>query len=257
MRRRRVLEVAIEAGFPLALLLVIGIWSAQNPTFFFPPLTDILQTFKDNWLFAEVESFVLPSLFRLGVGFALCLVIGVLGGLVLGASTWLRRFTDPVTEFLRALPPPALIPFGIVVLGVGNEMKLFVIVLGSVWPILLNTVDGVRAVDPTMLNTTRVYGLPARARLFRVVLPAAMPQIFAGMRTALSLCLILVIVSELVASTDGLGYFVLSSQRRFAIEDMWSGILLLGLLGYVLNTALVLVERRVLRWHHGAHAGAS
>jgi ABC-type nitrate/sulfonate/bicarbonate transport system permease component len=84
-----------------------------------------------------------------------------------------------------------------------------------------------------------------------------MPQIFAGMRTALSLCLILVIVSELVASTDGLGYFVLSSQRRFAIEDMWSGILLLGLLGYVLNTALVLVERRVLRWHHGAHAGAS
>lgn len=255
--KRRHIEIGLEFGFPVLVLVLIGVWSSQNATFFFPPLTDILSTFRQNWLFDQFSTNVVPSLYRLGVGFTLCVIIGVGAGLLLGTHEWLRRFTDPVTEFLRALPPPALIPFGIVLLGVGNEMKLFVIVLGSVWPILLNTVDGVRGVDSTLIGTTKIYGIPARARLMRVVLPAASPQIFAGMRTALSLTLILVIVSELVASTDGIGYFVLSSQRRFAIEDMWSGILLLGILGYFLNTLLVLTENKVLRWHHASHEGTT
>jgi ABC-type nitrate/sulfonate/bicarbonate transport system permease component len=92
--------------------------------------------------------------------------------------------------------------------------------------------------------------------LLRVTLPAAAPQIFAGMRTALSLALILMVISEMVASTNGIGYFVLQSQRSFAIPEMWSGILLLGILGYVLNGLFLLVERRVLRWHRGARASA-
>jgi ABC-type nitrate/sulfonate/bicarbonate transport system permease component len=89
-----------------------------------------------------------------------------------------------------------------------------------------------------------------------VMLPAASPQIFAGMRTSLSLALILMVISEMVASTNGIGYFVLQSQRTFAIPEMWSGILLLGILGYTLNGAFVLIERRVLRWHRGARASA-
>ena len=88
------------------------------------------------------------------------------------------------------------------------------------------------------------------------MLPAASPQIFAGMRTSLSLALILMVISEMVASTNGIGYFVLQSQRTFAIPEMWSGILLLGILGYVLNAGFVLIENRVLRWHRGARASA-
>ena len=124
----------------------------------------------------------------------------------------------------------------------------------SIWPVLLNTIDGVTGIDPTLNDTARVYGVSGRQRLLRIVLPAASPQIFAGMRTSLSLALILMVISEMVASTNGIGYFVLQSQRTFAIPEMWSGILLLGILGYVLNAGFMLVERRVLRWHRGARA---
>jgi ABC-type nitrate/sulfonate/bicarbonate transport system permease component len=139
---------------------------------------------------------------------------------------------------------------------VGNSMKVFIIAFVCVWPILLNTIDGVRGIDPTLADTTRVYGVPSGDRVWRVMLPAASPQIFAGMRTSLSLALILMVISEMVASTNGIGYFVLQSQRTFAIPEMWSGILLLGILGYVLNGIFALIERRVLRWHRGARASA-
>jgi ABC-type nitrate/sulfonate/bicarbonate transport system permease component len=107
-----------------------------------------------------------------------------------------------------------------------------------------------------MRETAKSYGIKGRDRLQRIILPAASPQIFAGMRTSLSLALILLVISEMVASTNGIGFFVLQSQRSFAIPEMWSGILLLGLLGYLLNVVFVLIERRVLAWHRGARASA-
>jgi ABC-type nitrate/sulfonate/bicarbonate transport system permease component len=114
----------------------------------------------------------------------------------------------------------------------------------------------VSGVDPTLVDTGRVYRIPASDRLRHVVLPAAAPQIFAGMRTSLSLALILMVISEMVASSNGIGYFVLQSQRSFAIPEMWSGIILLGLLGYLFNAVFLLVERRTLAWHRGARAGS-
>ncbi|HEX4760897.1 MAG TPA: ABC transporter permease, partial [Thermoleophilaceae bacterium] len=188
--------------------------------------------------------------------FFIAAALGVLGGLLLGLSPRARRAAAPVVEFLRAIPPPALLPFAILVVGVGASMKIFVIAFVCVWPILLNTIDGVIGVDPTLRDTTRVYGISDRDRLWRVMLPAASPQIFAGLRTAVSLALILMVISEMVASTNGIGYFVLQSQRTFAIPEMWSGILLLGILGYVLNGVFVLLEKRLLRWHRGARASA-
>ena len=141
-------------------------------------------------------------------------------------------------------------------IGVGDSMKVFIIAFVCVWPILLNTIDGAAGIDPTLEDTTRVYGVAKRDNLLRVVLPAAGPQIFAGLRTAVSLALILMVISEMVASTNGIGYFILQSQRTFAIPEMWSGILLLGILGYALNGGFVMIERRVLRWHRGARASA-
>jgi ABC-type nitrate/sulfonate/bicarbonate transport system permease component len=175
---------------------------------------------------------------------------------LIGSSGTVRRLTDPVVEFLRALPPPVLIPVAIALVGIGASMKVFVIAAGCVWPILLNTVDGVRGLDPALGETARVYGVGGWQRLRGITLPAASPRIFAGMRTALSLALILMVISEMEASTNGIGFFVLQSQRSFAIPEMWSGILLLGILGYVVNLAFVVVERRVLAWHRGAQRSA-
>jgi ABC-type nitrate/sulfonate/bicarbonate transport system permease component len=199
-----------------------------------------------------VGSDVLPSLARLGAGYAIALVAGVAIGVPLGLSRTARRAASPIVEFLRSIPPPALLPPAIVVVGVGNSMKALIIAFVCVWPVLLNTIDGITGIDPTLNDTTRVYGVRGLDRLRRVVLPAAGPQIFAGMRTSLSLAVILMVISEMVASTNGIGFFVLQSQRSFAIPEMWSGILLLGILGYLLNLAFALVERRVLDWHRGA-----
>ena len=255
-RTKRVLGVVLELSVPILVLVAWGVWSAGSTTYYYPPLTDILETFRDTWVFERVGSDVVPSLLRMGAGYAIAVLAGVAVGLLLGLSRRSRRAAAPIIEFLRAIPPPALLPFAILVIGVGTSMKVFIIAFVCVWPILLNTLDGVGGVDPTLRDTTRVYGISKRDRVLRVMLPAAGPQIFAGMRTSLSLALILMVISEMVASTNGIGYFVLQSQRSFDMPEMWSGILLLGLLGYGLNAVFMIVERRVLRWHRGARASA-
>jgi ABC-type nitrate/sulfonate/bicarbonate transport system permease component len=255
-RRRRWLAAGLEVTVPILLLVAWGLWSAGSNNYYYPPLTDILSTFADTWLFERVGSDVVPSLMRMGFGYGIAVLVGIGLGLLLGQSPRARRAAAPIVEFLRAIPPPALLPFAILVIGVDDSMKVFIIAFVCLWPILLNTIDGVTGIDPTLRETTRMYGIEGRERLWRVMLPAASPQIFAGMRTSLSLALILMVISEMVASTNGIGYFVLQSQRTFALPEMWSGILLLGILGYALNGAFVLIERRVLRWHRGAHASA-
>jgi len=255
-RTQRLLGAGLEVTVPLVLLVIWGLWSANSEDYYYPPLTDILETFADTWLFERVGSDVVPSLERMFAGYAIAVVLAIGLGLAIGLSPRGRRASAPIVEFLRAIPPPALLPFAILVIGVGASMKIFIIAFVCLWPVLLNTVDGVMGVDPTLRETTRVYPTTTSDRITRVMLPAASPQIFAGMRTALSLALIMMVISEMVASTNGIGYFVLQSQRTFAIEEMWSGIILLGILGYVLNLGFVLVERRLLRWHRGARVSA-
>jgi ABC-type nitrate/sulfonate/bicarbonate transport system permease component len=255
-RRTRTLAIALEISVPIALVALWAAYSASSDTYYFPPLTKIATAFRETWLFDRVGSDVVPSLLRLGLGYLIASTVAVGLGLLLSLVGWLRRASDPVVQFLRAIPPPALLPFGILVMGVGDAMKVFIIAFVCLWPVLLNTMDGIGGIDHTLLDTARVYQISARDRILRVMLPAAGPQIFAGLRTSLSLSLILMVISEMVASTNGIGYFVLQSQRTFAIPEMWAGIVLLGILGYVLNLIFLLVERRVLRWHRGARASA-
>ncbi|MFI0367011.1 ABC transporter permease [Actinomadura sp. 1N219] len=257
MVNRRGVLLGIQIGAPVLVLLGWGLWSAGSMNIFYPPLTTILDVFQDTWLFERVGSDVVPSLANMLAGFALSIVIGVPLGILIGLRRTLRTALAPVIEFVRAIPPPALIPFGIVVLGVGTSMKVFIILMVGLFPVLMHTIDGVRGVDPGLLDSARAYRVGRRDRLVRVVLPAAAPQIFAGMRVSLSLSLILMVISEMVASTRGIGYFILESQRTFAIPEMWSGMVLLGILGYLFNLAFGTIERRALRWHHGARKGAS
>ncbi len=249
---RRVLGFLLELALPAALLTGYGLWAHRAGSLYFPPLDEIFRHFRELWLFDRVGSDLLPSLARMLSGYAASVVLGVGLGLLLGMSRPLRVAAEPVVEFLRALPAPALIPFSLLMFGAGNTSKVFVIVLGALWPVLLNTIDGVRGVDPQALDMARAHRIPRRARIARIILPGAGPRIFAGMRTSLAIAIILMVVSEMVASSNGLGYFVLEQQRSFAIPEMWTGIVLLGVLGFALNWAFLRVERRVLRWHRGA-----
>jgi len=250
--RSRLGDWALALVLPVLLLVGYDLWARGAGDFFFPPLSVIGSTFAEDWLFDRVPTDLLPSLGRMLAGYAISVVLGVAAGVLLGLSRTLATALEPVLQFLRALPPPALIPVSLLVFGAGDSAKVFLIVLGALWPVLLNTVDGVRGVDPTALDMARSYRIPARARLTRVVLPAALPRIFAGARTALSIAIILMVVSELVGAANGVGHTVQLAQRGFNIPEMWAGTVLLGLVGFAFNALFVAVERRVLRWHHGS-----
>jgi ABC-type nitrate/sulfonate/bicarbonate transport system permease component len=246
--------------FVLALpaLLVAAWWLASDGSrnVYWPPLRTIMRTFPDVWTGERLRQDLLPSVERLLGGYACAAVVGVALGTVIGSYRRVRAVCEPVLEFLRAIPPPVLIPVIMLFAGIGDTMKVVVIASGCVWPILLNTVEGVRAVDSVMSETARSYGITGVAKLRHVVLRAASPQIFAGLRQALSLGIILMVISEMFAASDGLGFTIVQFQRGFAIPDMWTGILVLGLLGFVLSVVFRLVERRVLAWYHGLRAAS-
>lgn len=140
--------------------------------------------------------------------------------------------------------------------GLDSTMRAAVIVSGCVWPVLLNTIEGVRAVDPVLADTCRVYRVRGRRRLTTLVLRSASPQIMTGLRQALSIAVILMVISEMFASSSGLGFAIVQFQRGFAIPEMWTGIVLLGLLGVALSLVFGQVEKRVLSWHRGLRATA-
>lgn len=235
-------------------LLLIGLWwvlTLGSTNVFVPTPPELAQTFVEVWIGPRFVQDVVPSVSRLIVGLAIAIVLGIALGALIGSFRTLREFTEPVLEFFRALPPPVLIPVMMLLIGINDTMKIVVIVSGSIWPILLNTIEGVRGIDSIALDTGRSYRILGSARLRHVVLPAALPKIFAGIRQALSIGIILMVVSEMFASTEGLGFTIVQFQRTFAIPEMWSGVLLLALIGLLLSTVFQLVERSALRWYFG------
>lgn len=256
-RRRRLAWLSLVRRLVLALalpvVLVAAWWVASEDAgnFFFPPLSDIVATFVPTWFEGRMTSDVLPSVGRLLGGYVLALVVGVGLGVAIGLSAGLRAYSEPVLEFFRAIPPPVMVPILMLFLGIGTPMRVFVIATGALWPILLNTVEGVRGIDEVLRDTSSVYRLRPATRLRTLVLRGASPQIVTGARQALSIAIILMVISEMFAARDGLGFTIVQFQRSFALPEMWTGIILLGLLGVALSLLFRAVEGPVLAWYHG------
>jgi sulfonate transport system permease protein len=238
------------------LVAVWWIWSASAGSTFYPPLDDILRRFRELWLFDRVGSDVWPTLRNMLVGYAIAAVAGIGLGVAIARVRVLRDATRPLVYFANSVPPIALIPIAIVLLGFGASTRVIVIAFSALFPTLLATVDGVRALDPVLEDVARVTRLRRRERFFSVILPSAGPQVFGGLRVSLQVAFIVMISSEMLGSTQGIGFLTIQAQQSFAITDMWAGMLLLGVLGCVANLLFLLVERRVLRWHHGMRAVA-
>jgi ABC-type nitrate/sulfonate/bicarbonate transport system permease component len=248
-------RAALVVALPAVLVAIWWVASAGSTDFYRPPLSTILTAFGDTWDWARFKADVFPSLARLAAGYALALVVGIGLGVVIGSNRGVRAFLEPVLEFLRAIPPPVLVPIFILLSGIGDRTKILVILSGCVWPILLNTVEGVRGRDEVLADTCRTYGIRGTLRLRHLVLRAASPQIVTGARQGLSIAIIVMVISEMIAANNGLGFTVLQFQRGFQIPAMWSGVLLLGLIGVVLALLFRLAERRALGWYHGQRAG--
>ncbi|MEV4062708.1 ABC transporter permease [Nonomuraea dietziae] len=217
---------------------------------YFPPPSTILARMREMAATEDVAADLVPSLARLAVGWALAAAAGVALGVLLGRSPLLAKLVEPMVHFGRSVPPAALLPVFLVFFKVGTPIQLAAIVYGVLWPVLVNSMDGARHVDTQYLDTAQVFHLPR----WRVVLAAAAPKIFAGLRLSVALALIMMVISELYASSEGIGHRMREAEGIVDIPAMWAGIVLLGVLGVVLNGLFLAVERRALRWHRGRTA---
>ena len=254
-RLYRSAKVGAEILVPVAILIGWQLWTVHMHSAKFPRLSTILVTFKKMWLFAQFNENVVPSLERIALGYGIAIAAGIAIGIPLGLSATARRWAMPHIEYWRAMPPPALLPISIVILhSIGNEQKVAFIAFFCMFPILLNTIDGVRGIDPTLVDTARSYGLGPLERIRRIVVPGATPQIAAGMRNSLALAVIMMVLAEYFSSTSGVGYVLLISKNTFQLAPMWAAIVLIGVLGYLLNLLFLLAERHFLAWHRGFRA---
>jgi ABC-type nitrate/sulfonate/bicarbonate transport system permease component len=239
----------------VVFVAALGVWEAwarSTGSFLIPPASTVVEAAWEVWPTTDFLTTVSASLKRLAAGYVIGAGIGIALGLVMGASRGTRRTLEPFVEFARAMPAIAIVPAAIVLLGLGDAMRITVISFGVCFPVLVNTVEGVRAVSPEARDSASMLRVGAAERIFRIYLPAALPSIVAGLRVALSIGLVMLVISEFVGEGDGLGRYILFQQSQFNVPEVYSGILFLGLLGYVLNQLFLIAERRVLSWHYGA-----
>ncbi|WP_224786043.1 ABC transporter permease [Microbacterium caowuchunii] len=243
----------ILTALALPVVIVVFWWIATldetNP--FVPKPGQIVQDFVNVWAGPLLVEQVLPSLYRFGIGLGGAIAAGIVLGLLIGGSRVAAKLTGPLFEFVRAVPPPVLLPVLLLIMGIDDRSKIFLIFLGCLWPILLNTIDGVRSIDQVLAETTRTYGIGGWTRFAHFILPASLPRIMTGIRLALPIAIILMVVSEMYAAIDGLGYQIMLFKQIFQIGPMWAGIVIIGLIGILLAGVFRLVERRVLAWYYG------
>lgn len=243
-------ELALGAGVILFALAAVELTvrTGRVNAALIPAPTAVAQRVAAIVMRGELFAPLGTTLYLLFIAYFVASAVAVAVGLLMGRFVAFYNLLEPLVEVLRPLPKPALLPPLILFLGLGDTMKLTVIGLGVFFPVLINTVQGVRGVEPTLVDTGRTFRCGRTALLLRIVLPAATPFILAGMRIALGLGLILVVIAEMLAGNGGVGYLIIDMQRSFRVQDMYAWIVILALLGYALNALFLRVERHFIHW---------
>jgi ABC-type nitrate/sulfonate/bicarbonate transport system permease component len=235
---------------------VLFLWelgSRTNPRLqlYFPPVSQIALALGGLISTGSVSSHLFTTLHRFLEGYLISATVAVTLGVVLGYFRFLHSLVEVLIEFLRPMPSVAIIPVAILALGIGDAMIVAVTVYASIWSILINTIEGVRHIEPTLIDTARTFGLSKRHILWQVVLPGASPYIVTGLRIGLSIALILVTTAEMIIGSKGLGFFILDEERSMNSTNMYAGIIIVSVLGYLLNRLFLLAESKAMRWRHG------
>ncbi|MBM4261008.1 MAG: ABC transporter permease [Deltaproteobacteria bacterium] len=238
------------------LLLAWEFAARGNPKLqlYFPPISTIMASLCQLVVGGRIGGHFWVTVIRFFAGYALAALIAVLLGIVLGYFRVLHSFVAMLIEFLRPMPSVAIIPVAILLLGIGDGMIVAVTVYASIWAILINTIEGVRHIEPTLIDTARTFGLGRGQVLWQIILPAASPYIVTGLRIGLSIALILVTTAEMIAGSKGLGFFILDEERSMNSSNMYAGIVVVAVLGYALNRVFLIIESKAMRWHHGMTA---
>jgi len=250
--RRVVTRTALIAG-------VLGAWEVLPrlhlvDATFLPPFSAVLAAAFELWRSGQLQQHIAASLGRSAAGFLLSIVYAVPLGLALGWSKRLADVVSPLLELLRNTAALALLPVFILFLGIGEASKIALVVYAASWPILLNTITGVKGVDPLLVKSARSLGASPFTLFYKVILPAAVPTIFVGIRLAGAYSLVVLVAAEMIGAKAGLGYLVIYSQYNFQIPQMYAGILTLMLAGILYNQLLLALERRFTSWKPGSGA---
>jgi ABC-type nitrate/sulfonate/bicarbonate transport system permease component len=232
----------------LPVLMIVGYqwWSglAANP--YFPTIPVMLESFRETWVGSGFTQHVVPSLANLARGYLIGLALGILAGVALGRLPLVRQAVNPLISFVLTVPTVALLPLFLIVFGIGPQLQVGVIVFAVFFYVLVTTADAIRGIEPVLLDVAAIYRVRSWRRLLFILLPAAIPQILSAARVTLSLGVLVMVVSEMVGASRGIGAVTLLAQQSFAYKQMWAGMLLLAILGIGLNSLLSFAERRLL-----------
>ena len=251
---RRLAHAGWRSGLVLALVLLwelaprLGLTDAT----FLPPLTEVLAA---GWTLAQngqLWQHTSVSLARALGGLSLAILFAIPLGLAIGWYQRLGSALNPLIELLRNTAPLALLPVFLLLLGIGEVSKVAIVIYACAWPLLLNTINGVRQVDPLLVKSARTMGVTPAQLFLKVILPASVPTIFVGIRLATASAMLVLIAAEMVGAKAGLGYLIIYAQYSFLIADMYFGIIAITAIGVTLNFALEKLERHFSAWKPAA-----
>jgi NitT/TauT family transport system permease protein len=265
-RQRRTLEklraIALGASFPLLLILVCERAVAITGTRLVPSPREVAVmmydfTFGgiyDDAFSATILTHIWKSMTRVYGGFFLAALIGIPLGLMIGRLKFLRQLLDPTINLLRPIPVTAWLPLSMIFFGLGPNAAIFLVFLGAFYPILLNTIFGVRSVDVRLFEAAAMLGCTGSAMFRQVVLPASLPSIFNGLRIAHGFAWILIVVGEMTGVPTGLGSVIMDGRTLSRTDLVITGMIVIGVCGFVTDRLIVLLSNRVLQWSPQHHA---
>lgn len=246
-RHENTLLAVVSVGSLFLLWWILAATGAVN-TILLPSPVTVAEAFMESLADGTIFLHLWASMLRVIEGFLLGFLVAVPIGMLMSTSSLAYRLIDPVVEFLRPVPPIAIIPLAILWFGIGETSKVFIIAYGAFFPVLVNTIAGFADVDPVLIRAARTLGA-GRWQIFRdVVLRSAIPMIVVGARLGIGMAFIVLVAAELIASSRGLGYMINDARYNFRTDIVFLGIIMIGLVGLFLNKLLLVTERRLLRW---------
>jgi NitT/TauT family transport system permease protein len=238
------------------IILLLLIWEIApriglvDPTFF-PSFSLVVEGWWGLAISGDLYAHFIASIVRSLSGFGLAILIAIPLGLIIGWYPLAMELLNPVLELFRNTAALALLPVFILLLGIGETSKISIVLFACVFPILLNTINAVRNVDPLLIRSAKSMGLSPYKLFYKVIIPASIPTIFTGIRMAGSASILVLIAAEMVGAKEGLGYLISYTQMNFQIPQMYAGIITISILGFILNYILVSIERKLSKWKVG------
>jgi NitT/TauT family transport system permease protein len=252
----RLRPVLLAVTFPLAMLAFWHFATVGRPGSLIPPPYEVwleLQDLafggvNDDAYSKTLHIHLLASISRVYGGFALALIVALPLGMLIGRVPLVRQLLDPTIQILRPVPVTAWLPLAMIIFGLGPRSAFFLVFLGAFYPILVNTIFGVRSVEPRLFEAASMLGCTGPAQFFRVVLPAALPSIFTGMRLGLGFAWVVIVVGEMTGVQTGLGAIIMEARQLSRTEIVISGMIVIGIFGFLSDQLVMLIGRRLLAW---------